>query len=104
MFMERPAGCSWNGWPDAVECAPKVLEAFAEHAAFSKNRREEQEESARRYKEAERLRKLDEAFAAREKRRIEFAEAVHERLNERNRLDEVLQHLEEGSVLTPPQF
>ena len=21
MFMERPAGCSWNGWPDAVECA-----------------------------------------------------------------------------------
>ena len=22
MFMERPAGCSWNGWPDAVECAP----------------------------------------------------------------------------------
>ena len=22
MFMERPAGCSWNSWPDAVECAP----------------------------------------------------------------------------------
>ena len=21
MFMERPAGCSWNRWPDAVECA-----------------------------------------------------------------------------------
>ena len=21
MFMERPAGCSWNSWPDAVECA-----------------------------------------------------------------------------------
>jgi len=25
MFMERPAGCSWNGWPDAVECAMGVL-------------------------------------------------------------------------------
>jgi len=24
MFMERPAGCSWNGWPDAMECAPDV--------------------------------------------------------------------------------
>ncbi len=22
MFMERPAGCLWNGWPDAVEFAP----------------------------------------------------------------------------------
>ena len=21
MFMECTAGCSWNGWPDAVECA-----------------------------------------------------------------------------------
>ncbi|PZX47615.1 hypothetical protein LX76_04461 [Cereibacter changlensis] len=21
MFMERPAGCSWNRWPDAVEYA-----------------------------------------------------------------------------------
>ena len=21
MFMEQPAGCSWNSWPDAVECA-----------------------------------------------------------------------------------
>lgn len=21
MFMECPAGCSWNGWPDDVECA-----------------------------------------------------------------------------------
>ena len=26
MFMERPAGCSWNGWPDAVECAIIELE------------------------------------------------------------------------------
>ena len=25
MFMECPAGCSWNGWPDDVECA------FCEH-------------------------------------------------------------------------
>ena len=23
MFMERPAGCSWNSWPDAVECAAR---------------------------------------------------------------------------------
>jgi len=70
-----------------------VLEAFAEHAAFARNRREEQEASARRYKEAERLRKLDEAFASREKRRIEFAEAVHERIVERGRLSDVLRHL-----------
>lgn len=70
-----------------------VLEAFAEHAAFARSRREEQEASARRYKEAERLRKLDEAFAAREKRRVEFAEAVHERIVERGRHSDVLQHL-----------
>ena len=25
MFMERPAGCSWNGWPDAVECAEYLV-------------------------------------------------------------------------------
>jgi hypothetical protein len=24
MFMECPAGCSWNGWPDDVECANMV--------------------------------------------------------------------------------
>ena len=24
MFMECPAGCSWNGWPDDVECARKI--------------------------------------------------------------------------------
>lgn len=28
MFMERPAGCSWNGWPDAVECAEVALTGF----------------------------------------------------------------------------
>jgi hypothetical protein len=28
MFMERPAGCSWNGWPDAVECAGKRRRMF----------------------------------------------------------------------------
>ena len=27
MFMECPAGCSWNGWPDDVECALKEQEA-----------------------------------------------------------------------------
>ena len=26
MFMERPAGCAWNGWPDAVECATNPIE------------------------------------------------------------------------------
>ena len=25
MFMECPAGCSWNGWPDDVECAIMLL-------------------------------------------------------------------------------
>jgi hypothetical protein len=72
---------------------PKILEAFAEHAAFAKKRRQEQEENARRYQESERLRRLD-AFAAREKRRIEFIEAVHERLMERRKLEDVLAHLD----------
>jgi hypothetical protein len=73
---------------------PSVLEAFAEHAAFAKECRREQEESARRYQEAERLRRLDESFAAREKRRIEFANAVHEVLAERKKWAEVLAHME----------
>ena len=27
MFMECPAGCSWNGWPDDVECAGCLADA-----------------------------------------------------------------------------
>lgn len=73
---------------------PRILEAFAEHAAFAKNRRTEQEESARRSQETARLRRLDEAFVAREKRRIEFIDAVHEQLVERKKLEDVLAHLD----------
>lgn len=73
---------------------PRVLEAFAEHAAFAKERRREHEEMARQSRVAERLRRLDEAFAAREKRRTEFIQAVHERLMERRRLEDVLAHLD----------
>ena len=32
MFMECPAGCSWNGWPDDVECAVNLKRLAA--AAF----------------------------------------------------------------------
>ena len=32
MFMERPAGCSWNGWPDAVECAMEAEDPAARDA------------------------------------------------------------------------
>jgi hypothetical protein len=30
MFMECPAGCSWNGWPDDVECATNESKTDAE--------------------------------------------------------------------------
>lgn len=73
---------------------PAILEAFAAHGAFAKERKREQEESARRYREAERLREMDEAFAAREKRRIEFADAVHDVLMERKKLADVLAHID----------
>ncbi|TPJ73055.1 hypothetical protein [Mesorhizobium sp. B2-7-1] len=72
---------------------PTVLEAFAQHAVFAKERRLEQEEGARQFKEAERLRQLEEAFDAREKHRIEFFEAVHQRIAERQKLVEILAHL-----------
>jgi hypothetical protein len=83
---------------------PRILEAFAEHAAFAKNRRHEKEESARRRQEAERLRRLDEAFGAREKRRIEFIEAVHEQLIERKKLEDVLAHLDSSADTENPSI
>jgi len=43
MFMERPAGCSWNGWPDAVECAVdgvETLEVYTDAAQRGAHMRE----------------------------------------------------------------
>ena len=77
---------------------PDVLAGFAEHAAFAKERRREHEERARAWKEAEDRRHRQEAFEAREKRRMEFIDAVHEQLVERAKLSTVLSHLESAAA------
>lgn len=83
---------------------PTLLEAFAEHAAYANDRTREQEESARRYREAERLRRLDEAFNAREKRRSEFVAAIHDVLMEREKLERVLAHLKTSADPEYPSY
>lgn len=77
---------------------PDVLAGFAEHAAFAKERRREHEERARAWKEAEDRRLRQEAFESREKRRMEFMDAVHEQLVERAKLSAVLSHLESAAA------
>ncbi|MER9568871.1 hypothetical protein NKI77_06740 [Mesorhizobium opportunistum] len=73
---------------------PEVLAGFAEHAAMKKERRRAEEARARAWREAEAQRLRRAAFEAREKRRMEFVDAVHEQLIERAKLSSVLSHLE----------
>jgi len=72
----------------------EVLAGFAEHAALVKERRRTEEERLRAQQEAEARRLRQAAFEAREKHRMEFADAVHEQLTEREKLSAVLSHLE----------
>ncbi|MBN9347893.1 MAG: hypothetical protein J0I48_17130 [Devosia sp.] len=72
----------------------QVLEAMAGHAVLIREQREERAAQAERYRLAEERRRLQQAFASREKERIAFVDAVHAQLIERRKLQAVLGHFE----------
>lgn len=76
---------------------PDILAGFVGHAAFNRERRREDEERARRHREAEARRPREEAFNSREKRHMEFVDAVHGQLAHRDKLTAVLTHLENAT-------
>ena len=80
---------------------PEIIAGLAEHAAHLRERRRADEERELQYREAETRRKREEAFGAREKRRLEFVDAIHEQLLERSRLSAVLTHLETATTDGP---
>ncbi|MCC8971581.1 hypothetical protein [Bradyrhizobium brasilense] len=73
---------------------PEIIAGLSEHVAHLRERRRADEERERQYREAEIRRRREEAFGAREKRRLEFVDAIHEQLLERSKLAAVLAHLE----------
>ncbi|MES5488826.1 hypothetical protein QMZ05_39305 [Bradyrhizobium sp. INPA03-11B] len=73
---------------------PEVVAGLAEHAALLTERRRADEERERQRRYAESRRQREEAFGAREKRRMEFVDAIHEQLILRSKLSAVLAHLE----------
>ncbi|MDF0495749.1 hypothetical protein [Bradyrhizobium yuanmingense] len=77
---------------------PEIVAGLAEHAALLRERRRAAEERERQHREAEARRRREEAFSAREKRRLEFIDAIHEQLLERSKLAAVLAHLESSAV------
>ncbi|MBR1252282.1 hypothetical protein JQ634_01035 [Bradyrhizobium sp. AUGA SZCCT0240] len=72
---------------------PDVIAGLAEHAALLRERRRAAEECERQQWEAEARRRREEAFSVREKRRLEFVDAIHEQLLERSKLSAVLSYL-----------
>ncbi len=76
---------------------PDILAGFVGHAALISERRREDDERERRYRDAEARRRREEAFDNREKRRMEFVDAVHEQLTHRDKLTAVLTHLENAT-------
>lgn len=76
------------------EILPAIVAGLAEHAALVRERQRADEERERQRKEAEIRRRREEAFCAREKRRMEFVDAIHEQLTIRSKLSMVLAHLE----------
>ena len=76
---------------------PDILAGFVGHAAYINERRRESDERERRHREAEARRQREEAFNSREKRRMEFVDAVHEQLILRDKLTAVLSHLEKAT-------
>jgi hypothetical protein len=75
----------------------KVLQGFADHAAYALEQKRAAEERTRVYAEAEARRQRQQAWEAHEKRRWEFVDAIHEQLMRRQRLKCVLRHLEQKS-------
>ena len=97
----------WSGlrrtWSDGktqkVEAMlPEIVAGLAEHGALLREHRRAAEESERQRREAEARRKREEAFNAREKRRLEFVDAIYEQLLERSKLTTVLAHLEQTAT------
>lgn len=84
-----------DGKTQSIEAMlPEVVAGLAEHAALLRERRRAAEERERRQREAEARRRHEEAFGAREKRRTEFVDAIHEQILQRSKLSAVLAHLE----------
>jgi hypothetical protein len=84
-----------DGKTQALErMLPEILAGFVEHAALISERKRADEERERRRRDAEARRRLEEEFNGREKRRMEFVDAVHEQLTQRDKLTAVLRHLE----------
>lgn len=73
---------------------PEIVAGLAEHAALLRERQRAARERERQQREAEARRRREESFGAREKRRLEFVDVVHEQLLERSKLSAVLAHLE----------
>jgi len=73
---------------------PAVVAGLAEHATLFRERRRADEERERLRREVETSRRREEAFNAREKRCMEFIDAIHEQLVQRSNLSMVLTHLE----------
>lgn len=87
-----------DGKTQALErMLPDILAGFVGHAALISERRREDDERERRYRDAEARRRREEAFDNREKRRMEFVDAVHEQLTHRDKLIAVLTHLESAT-------
>lgn len=76
---------------------PDILAGFVGHAVYISERRRESDEGERLHREAEARRQREEAFNSREKRRMEFVDAVHEQLTQRDKLTAVLHHLENAT-------
>lgn len=84
-----------DGKTQALESMlPDILAGFVGHAAFISERRRQGEERERRQRDAEAQRQREEAFNSREKRRMDFVDAIHEQLTHRDKLNAVLAHLE----------
>jgi len=76
---------------------PNILAGFVAHAALLSERKRANDERERRHRDAEARRQREEAFNRREKRRMEFVDAIHEQLTHRAKLTVVLTHLENAT-------
>jgi hypothetical protein len=84
-----------DGKTSSIEAMLPAVEAgLAEHAALIRERQRANEERESQRRKAETRRQREEAFNAREKRRMEFVDAIHEQLVQRSKLSMVLNHLE----------
>ncbi|RCS25763.1 hypothetical protein DUT91_03080 [Phyllobacterium salinisoli] len=87
-----------DGKTQALESMlPDILAGFVVHAAYIGERRRESDERERRHRDAEVRRQREEEFNSREKRRMEFVDAVHEQLTQWDKLNAVLRHLEKAT-------